>query len=60
MEIKNKQLKHTLTYGAIIGGTIVFYELLLYVFGMTNNKTLENVSLFLLLSGVSEKWNPEG
>lgn len=52
MEIKNKQLKHALTYGAIIGSTIVFYELLLYIFGMTNNKTLENVSLFLFVLGV--------
>lgn len=52
MEIKNKQLRHTLTYGAIIGGTIAFYELLLYIFGMTNNKTLEKVSLFLFVLGI--------
>ncbi len=52
MRIQNIQLRHTLIYGAIIGGTITFYQVLLYVFGMTNNKTLENVTLFLFVLGV--------
>ncbi|MBN2524025.1 MAG: DUF4199 domain-containing protein [Bacteroidales bacterium] len=52
MRIQNNQLRHTLNYGAIIGGTITLYEFMLYIFGMTNNKALENVTLFLFVLGV--------
>lgn len=52
MNIKDIRVKHALIYGAIIGGTITFYQILLYVFGMTNNKSLENVSLFLFVLGI--------
>ncbi len=52
MEIKNIQLKHTLIYGSIIGVTIALYQVLLYVFGMANNKTLENVTHFLFVLGI--------
>ncbi|MGD2036160.1 MAG: DUF4199 domain-containing protein, partial [Bacteroidales bacterium] len=52
MRIKNIFLRHSLIYGGIIGATITVYQILLYIFGMTNNKTLENVALFLFVLGI--------
>ncbi len=38
--------------GVLIGLAVVLYQLLIYIFGMANNKTLGNLTLLILVIGV--------
>lgn len=57
MEPQNDRLKHALIHGAITGGVIAIYLLLIYMFGMYNNPTLTSfpIALFLLGGFISAK-----
>jgi predicted membrane protein len=52
MERKKSILMHSLIYGFITGSVMAIYQLVLYIFGMTNNNTLGNVVFILLVIGI--------
>jgi hypothetical protein len=46
------QLKHTLTYGAIFGVFIVILQLVIFIFGMLNNNSLNTMAPAIFIFGV--------
>jgi hypothetical protein len=51
MNFNQIQIRHSLTYGAIFGVSIVILLLLLYIFGMTNNASLITLAPLLYVIG---------
>jgi hypothetical protein len=51
-ENKNSLMKHAMTYGAIIGLTLVVYSVLLYITGLTFNKGLGIIQYIVLFAGI--------
>jgi hypothetical protein len=49
---KSGMMKHAMTYGAIIGLSLIVYSTLLYIAGQTFNKTLEYFQYAILLVGI--------
>jgi hypothetical protein len=52
MDKKTSIFNHSLVYGLVTGGLIAVYQLVIYIFGMANNKNLGNVSFILLIVGL--------
>jgi hypothetical protein len=53
MEDKNSnQLKYAMTYGAIIGLILVVYSVLLYLTGMTFNRSMGLIQYVVLIGGI--------
>jgi hypothetical protein len=52
MDNKISIFKHSLIYGFATGGLIAVYQLVIYIFGMANNKSLGNISFMLLVVGI--------
>ena len=51
-DFKSSMMKHAMTYGAIIGLSLVVYSVLLYIAGLTFNTTLEFFEYVILLFGI--------
>jgi hypothetical protein len=49
---KASLMKHAMTYGAIIGLTLVVYSILLYITGLTFNKSLGLLVYVVLIAGL--------
>jgi hypothetical protein len=49
---KTSLMKHAMTYGAIIGLTLVVYSVLLYITGLTFNKALGLIQYMALFAGI--------
>jgi hypothetical protein len=52
MDKKTSIFNHSLFYGLLTGAVIAVYQLIVYFFGMANNKSLGNISFFLLVVGI--------
>lgn len=51
-ENKNPLLKHTMTYGAIVGIALVVFSVLQYITGLTFSKGLGMLQYVILLAGI--------
>jgi hypothetical protein len=49
---KTSMMKHAMTYGAIIGLSLVVYSVLLYITGLTFNKALGLIQYVVLFAGL--------
>jgi hypothetical protein len=49
---KTSLMKHVMTYGAIIGLALVVYSVLLYITGLTFNKSLGLIQYVVLFAGI--------
>lgn len=49
---KNEILKHSATYGAIIGFALIIYSVLLYILGLSLSKVLGYFSFLIIIGGL--------
>jgi hypothetical protein len=51
-ENKNDILKHTATYGAIVGFALIIYSVLLYILGLSLSRALGYLSFLIIIGGL--------